>query len=389
MESNSAALPTGVSFSSPAGQIDQQSAASQSSQLRGYVSTVNNKSRPRVYISGPISRGDQEHNFNQSIVAQRELIRLGFSPLNPMLTMKFPGHESISHQEWIDCDLPWVEMSNAVLRLPGESIGADMETDHAKKLGIPVFESIESLVRNLGSGLASGEGMASGKARALLDTQSRLLVIGLHGYPTSGKDECAKILAEITGGEFERVAFADPVKQSALACDPIVFVHFSEYVFEGGSDGGSKTQLEGYYRLSWLVQVVGWTEAKKCEQVRRFLQKLGTEGGRDIHGQDCWCKIATRKINDARNFGKHVVATDVRFDTEIQTIQWFGGEFWKVTRPGVGPVNNHKSENQLPDFLFTEFITNDGGLNCLREKVSLAWERAKERLKLRSWSHLN
>lgn len=388
MESNSAALPTGVSISSPAGQLDQQYAASQSSHLRGYVSTINNKSRPRVYISGPISRGDQEHNFNQSIVAQRELIQLGFSPLNPMLTMKFPGHESISHQEWIDCDLPWVEMSNAVLRLPGESIGADMETDHAKRLGIPVFESIDCLVRNLGSCVGVG-GLASVEARALLDAQSRLLVIGLHGYPTSGKDECAKILAEITGGEFERVAFADPIKESALACDPIVFVHFSEYVFDGGSDGGPKTQLEGYYRLSWLVQVVGWTEAKKCEQVRRFLQKLGTEGGRDIHGQDCWCKIATRKIIEARRNKKHVVATDVRFDTEIQTIQWFGGEFWKVTRPGVGPVNNHKSENQLPDFLFTEFIQNDGGLGCLREKVSLAWDRAKERAKFRSEMHQN
>lgn len=371
MESNSVALPTGISFSSPAGQ------SLGSDRLRGYVSTINNRSRPRVYISGPISRGDQEHNFDQSIVAQRELIRLGFSPLNPMLTMKFPGHESISHQEWIDCDLPWVEMSNAVLRLPGESIGADMETEHAKKLGIPVFDSIDCLVRNLGGG---GGALASGEARALLDAQSRLLVIGLHGYPTSGKDECAKILAEITGGEFERVAFADPVKDAALACDPLVDVENSEGIFSNSNYwSGEKVPVVGIVRLVWLVKEVGWTEAKKCEDVRRFLQQLGTEGGRDIHGQDCWCKIATRKIIEARRNKKHVVATDVRFDTEIHTVQWFGGEFWKVTRPGVGPVNNHKSENQLPDFLFTEFIHNDGGLGCLREKVSLAWERAKFR----------
>jgi hypothetical protein len=249
-----------------------------------------------------------------------------------------------------------------------------------------VFDSIDCLVRNLGGGVGA---LASGEARALLDAQSRLLVIGLHGYPTSGKDECAKILAEITGGEFERVAFADPLRLAALACDPVVYVAFTDYVFEGDGSSGMKTQLEGRYRLSWLVQMVGWTEAKKCEEVRRFLQKIGTEAGREIHGTDCWCKIATKKIIEARRNKKHVVATDVRFDTEIHTIQWFGGEFWKVTRPGVGPVNNHKSENQLPDFLFTEFINNDGGLGCLREKVSLAWERAKERAKFRSEMHQN
>lgn len=100
----------------------------------------------RVYLSGPISKGDQEHNFAQAATMQVELVKLRFAVLNPMLTMKLPGHEAIAHESWIASDLPWVEMADAVLRLPGESIGADMETRHADEHGVPVFHSLADLL---------------------------------------------------------------------------------------------------------------------------------------------------------------------------------------------------------------------------------------------------
>lgn len=101
--------------------------------------------RPRVYISGPITRGDREHNFKQADEAQKRLMLAGFAPLNPMLSMQCSFAWDLPHHLWIECDLPWVEVSDAVLRLPGESVGADQEVSHAIENGIPVFRSIEDL----------------------------------------------------------------------------------------------------------------------------------------------------------------------------------------------------------------------------------------------------
>lgn len=101
--------------------------------------------RPRVYMSGPISLGDPDENFGLAAIVQHELIGFGFAPLNPMLSMKLPGHEGIEHSAWIAVDLPWVEVSDAVLRLPGESRGAETECEFAEEIGVPVFTSVEDL----------------------------------------------------------------------------------------------------------------------------------------------------------------------------------------------------------------------------------------------------
>ena len=109
--------------------------------------------KKRVYISCPISRGDPEDNFTNSCNAQFWCMQHGLAPLNPGLSMlagasptdpctpKASGHhpfDTLTYQDWIDTDLVWVEVADAVLRLPGESKGADLETAHAKLLGIPV-----------------------------------------------------------------------------------------------------------------------------------------------------------------------------------------------------------------------------------------------------------
>jgi hypothetical protein len=98
--------------------------------------------RPRIYISGPITLGDQQFNLEQAIFAQKDLMASGFAPLNPMLTMLVPGHQEIDHETRVHADLPWVEVSDGVLRLPGASVGADEECEHAEQNGVPVFYSL-------------------------------------------------------------------------------------------------------------------------------------------------------------------------------------------------------------------------------------------------------
>lgn len=106
--------------------------------------------RKRVYISGPLtSSGDPSENVNVAMDAARSLIALGYAPLCPHLTWFIDPKCEIPHATWIDIDLPWVAMSEAVLRLPGSSCGADQECREAFNRGIPVFHSIEDLRKGL------------------------------------------------------------------------------------------------------------------------------------------------------------------------------------------------------------------------------------------------
>lgn len=102
-------------------------------------------SRPRIYISGPISKGDKFDNLNQASDAHKWLIDNGFAPLNPILTMLIPWADDVEHKTWMECDLPWVEMADALFRLPGESDGADQEVRFARENDVPVFTDLDDL----------------------------------------------------------------------------------------------------------------------------------------------------------------------------------------------------------------------------------------------------
>lgn len=101
--------------------------------------------KSRIYISGPITKGDREANFQQAADAQKALLAAGYAVLNPVLTMLLPGAFEIPHDTWIANDLPWVAVADAVLRLPGESEGADIECTYASDRGIPVFCDLDKL----------------------------------------------------------------------------------------------------------------------------------------------------------------------------------------------------------------------------------------------------
>lgn len=105
--------------------------------------------RPRVYIAGPMSKGDRLGNMAQALAAFAELTRAGYAPLCPQFSFFVDGLYQFSHSEWLAVDLPWVAASNAVLRLPGDSVGADRETELAEALRIPVFTSMDAIKQYL------------------------------------------------------------------------------------------------------------------------------------------------------------------------------------------------------------------------------------------------
>jgi hypothetical protein len=103
--------------------------------------------RRRIYISGPLtSSGNVMENLDRAMSAARALIDAGFAPFCPHLTYHVDPGGEYPHDLWMEIELPWVSVADAVLRLPGESLGADIEVGEAERLGIPVFTTIADLV---------------------------------------------------------------------------------------------------------------------------------------------------------------------------------------------------------------------------------------------------
>lgn len=116
--------------------------------------------RPIVYISGPITLGDRNWNVYQAFDAQRKLMDAGFSTINPMASTCFPfaWERGYDADVWMDCDYPLVAASAAVLRLPGESAGADLEVAYATDANIRVYHDLEQLVSDRDKLFAPSEG---------------------------------------------------------------------------------------------------------------------------------------------------------------------------------------------------------------------------------------
>lgn len=120
--------------------------------------------RSRIYCAGPISIGPIEANIKQGTDAHLALLKAGYAPLCPQLSCYLGGPTpeampcGTKHEDWMGADLPWVFVSDAVLRLPGESKGADMETALADQAGIPVFHTIEALFASVPPNRPNSEG---------------------------------------------------------------------------------------------------------------------------------------------------------------------------------------------------------------------------------------
>lgn len=101
----------------------------------------------RVYIASAYSLGYQVENIRVAIDAGNTLADLGFLVYIPHLN--FTWHLVYHHEPmfWYEHDLGWLRVCDAVLRLPGESWGADQEVREAERLGIPVFTDIDALVQ--------------------------------------------------------------------------------------------------------------------------------------------------------------------------------------------------------------------------------------------------
>lgn len=99
----------------------------------------------RIYVAGPYSKGDVAENVRAAILAADEVSALHHLPYVPHLTHFWHLVSPKPYRWWLEYDALWLLQCEAVLRLPGESAGADEEVRMAQLADMPVFYSLEEL----------------------------------------------------------------------------------------------------------------------------------------------------------------------------------------------------------------------------------------------------
>lgn len=95
----------------------------------------------RVYIAGPISK-DPLGGTRAAIEAASALADLGCAPYVPHLCVLWEISKPRKYEDWMRLGFEWLASCDALLRLPGESAGADAEVGVAEEMDIPVFHDL-------------------------------------------------------------------------------------------------------------------------------------------------------------------------------------------------------------------------------------------------------
>ena len=108
-----------------------------------------------IYIAGPISNGetvDREDwmpNIVKACEVGAKIIELGHNPIVPHLAYYLEEHSGVefSYEDWMRVDFGLIRASDALLRMEGESRGADREVTYARQIGRQVFRGLDEIPR--------------------------------------------------------------------------------------------------------------------------------------------------------------------------------------------------------------------------------------------------
>lgn len=101
----------------------------------------------KIYIASPYTLGSQSENVRVQLDAFQFLRSEGFIPFAPLFLHFYDIVHPISYQECMTYCFEWLSDCDYLLRLEGESKGADLEVAKAIELGIPVFYSFHELLK--------------------------------------------------------------------------------------------------------------------------------------------------------------------------------------------------------------------------------------------------
>jgi hypothetical protein len=163
------------------------------------------------------------------------------------------------------------------------------------------------------------------------------MLIQLYGDAGVGKDTLANMIVDRLG--WRKLSYATKLKEALIRLDPIVIpgcVHS--------------------YRISELLERSNLDIVKRnFPEVRQLLERMGTEVGRDLFGQDFWIKQTLTDISG------DVVISDGRFQEDANAARALGGILVRVERvvPSLGGPD-HRSRGAHWDIEMDYVIRNDG-----------------------------
>jgi hypothetical protein len=157
-----------------------------------------------------------------------------------------------------------------------------------------------------------------------LNNEMKPTVFACIGNQGAGKDEICNYLRD--AHSFIKVGFSDPIYELLWEMNPTII-----------------DEITGrYYSYQALVHIYGIDTVKRLyPEVRRWLQIIGTEYGRNVFGQDCWIRALDARIKDS----PLVAVRDVRFENEIDYIRARGGfVVWVQSNRAPERDTSHSSE---------------------------------------------
>lgn len=177
--------------------------------------------------------------------------------------------------------------------------------------------------------------------------------IAFIGYMGVGKTTASDYLVEKHG--YVKMSFAEPVKEIA------------SIVLED-----MDTFMDDNFGIAPVDAVDGWTpdlvnQQKGNPSIRKLLQLIGTELGRDRYGDIVWIDAMRDRIN-AHGWvsQKPIVIDDTRFLNEAEFLRReFGFKVIRLVRPLVYPnviTSDHRSETEIRK------IVEDGGIESSSKK---------------------
>lgn len=201
---------------------------------------------------------------------------------------------------------------------------------------------------------------------------TRPRLIGITGHLQHGKDTTARALAQFG---YTQTAFAAALREMALAIDPTITLDgtsrdlLHELAEATGRSGASTAFTVTPLRYARVVELIGYDKAKHIPDVRRFLQRLGTEGVRGTFGGTAWVDVWARRADLALAEGTLLCVSDVRFPEEVEAVRSRGGVMWRVERTdGLFPPSGHESEKHVPT-LPVDFVLRASSAEELTARV--------------------
>ena len=177
------------------------------------------------------------------------------------------------------------------------------------------------------------------------------IVIPLIGYARSGKDTFANYAIETYNCKKQK--FAKPLY------DMLVAMYENRYSYEEFEEMKSKDQsLPGFPNVT----------------VRKFLQLLGTEFGRDMIDKNLWTNLLINKVENYPE-GTITIISDCRFENELSSL--VKNDKFRVCpiylhRKDSKPQVHHASEKDISDLSklsMMYWIENNGEILDLHEKA--------------------